>query len=402
MKLGRKRLPFSVLLWIAFLVMTPFYFLPSGMPQLADGLMVLLLLLAMNFSTGFGRLPGAQPTVRTLSLFVAYVAVITLCWMPWINLPASKQWIQAAIPAFYVYNAMVFSLVLTLFRRFGAVFVQATSWGLAFSFILQLALLPISMQGTDRHTLFFNNPNQLGYYSLLSLTLFLYLERYSATPTWLKMAMYVSGAIFVAASSSKAAIISLGLLVIIDLAHVFRGRLYHLTGSVVSVLIVCSLAVFSETGQEYVLRTESRLERIGKDQDDSAEGRGYDRIWLHPEHLLLGAGEGGYDRFDSVLPGEMHSSLGTIVFCYGIPGTLLFVIFLWRVFSATTQMQLLYAGPSFAYGLTHMGLRVTFLWVFFAFVLALGLARQPSNVQQRFAPRKSRLGVRTGLPYASS
>jgi hypothetical protein len=88
--------------------------------------------------------------------------------------------------------------------------------------------------------------------------------------------------------------------------------------------------------------------------------------WIsnHPEYLIFGAGEGGYNRFDTFIEDhEMHSSFGTIVFCYGIPGTILFIMFVFSLLKKLPWYYVLYSLPLFSYGVTHMGLRFTIFWV---------------------------------------
>ena len=68
---------------------------------------------------------------------------------------------------------------------------------------------------------------------------------------------------------------------------------------------------------------------------------------------------------------ELHSSAGTIFFCYGIVGTVLFGVFSWRVIQRGRLRYVLMLLPASAYGLTHQGLRFTLLWVLLAMFIAL-------------------------------
>src|SRR5918994_582076 len=94
-----------------------------------------------------------------------------------------------------------------------------------------------------------------------------------------------------------------------------------------STMLLDSSAVERFFSIDLVDRVDSRLGTIGEQGDDSLAGRGYDRIWRHPEHLVFGAGEGAGLRFTEFggLVKEMHSTLGTVLFSYGIVGFSLFV-----------------------------------------------------------------------------
>jgi hypothetical protein len=68
---------------------------------------------------------------------------------------------------------------------------------------------------------------------------------------------------------------------------------------------------------------------------------------------------------------ELHSSMGTLFFCYGILGTILFCIFLWRTTSGSGLRAWIIVAGVFAYGMTHQGLRFRLVWVLLGMVVAL-------------------------------
>ena len=144
---------------------------------------------------------------------------------------------------------------------------------------------------------------------------------------------------------------------------------------------------------------DSLHERITRKQFNFAEEqsyRGYDRISNHPGYLWFGAGEGVTDRFVSQLEGEMHSSVGTVLFSYGVPGLMLFI---WLIVVAARRnglRGLLYILPALAYGLTHNGLRQIEFWIILAAIATLpastshgsqAAARQFSNERLRSSSR---------------
>src|SRR4029079_5761391 len=94
--------------------------------------------------------------------------------------------------------------------------------------------------------------------------------------------------------------------------------------------------------------------------------RGYDRIWRNQQYLLLGAGEGGLSRFDDtayVKNMEIHSSAGTILFSYGIVGSILFLVFMWRLIRGARARLVITLLPPLLYTGAHQGLRFTMLWI---------------------------------------
>ena len=78
---------------------------------------------------------------------------------------------------------------------------------------------------------------------------------------------------------------------------------------------------------ETVANLQQRLEGIGAQKDNSLLDRGYNRLLNNPGYLILGAGEGDYERLDpdptqplEELYKEFHSTLGNILMSYGVIG----------------------------------------------------------------------------------
>ena len=68
-------------------------------------------------------------------------------------------------------------------------------------------------------------------------------------------------------------------------------------------------------------RLEEKLFKVSENNQGSniLEDRGIDKMYIYPIYNLFGAGQGAYNRFDrSSLQNEIHSTLPSILFCYGI------------------------------------------------------------------------------------
>jgi hypothetical protein len=259
----------------------------------------------------------------------------------------------------------------------GQSFLKATSWFIAVSVTVQAALAVQANSG-QRVALYLNNPNQLGYYGLLSLCIVLAIQervriRHDLLSCGVVYWVLIAGALVVIASLSKAAIISTILLFI---CFAFKKMLKNrrrwtvLNVNILILLVVCLLVVkIAHVENSFVGSAVARLGSIGSEPDDSLAGRGYDRIWNNPEYLIFGAGEGGYERFESRIRGsEIHSTFGNILVSYGFVG---FVAFTWLVFVGIRERGLTSYYPLFCallYGLVHNGIRHTFFWVLLAII----------------------------------
>jgi uncharacterized membrane protein YhfC len=84
---------------------------------------------------------------------------------------------------------------------------------------------------------------------------------------------------------------------------------------------------------------------------------------------------------------ELHSSVGTLFFCYGFVGAGIFVVFMWRALRRAPLRRLLLMAPALAYGLSHQGLRFTLVWLLLALYVALKAA--PATGPPKLAAKRT-------------
>ena len=366
-----------LLLWLIYLMAAPFYVFPSGTPQPADYLMVGLIALT-TLTLGGRYLPLAVPAVRFHASFAIYAFLLTLVWT---GLGVQRALIH---PTFHFYNFLVFATALALYGRHRRRFLLVTAYGVALSVILQGALSRFVTVASDfyggsaRATVFFNNPNQLGYFALLSASLLVVGARYLGLSLLVTSLGFAASVYLALISLSKAAIFATLLLAVIFSAK----RLSVLAAA--SVLLIVGFFT-TDIAPSVVERASMRMSNIGQQEDDSLAGRGYDRIFNHPQYLLFGAGEGGYRRFRSEIPGEIHSTIGTVLFSYGLIGSGFLLAFLMSLVRGSPIQTWLFLVPLFLYGLTHNGLRFTLMWILFAFLFCSLLEERRARAQQQAA-----------------
>lgn len=364
---------FCLIILQIYLLLCPFYLFPSGQPQpadylLASGSVVLLL-------SGRMRKLSSLPIFKALIGFVAIVVVVNLT--QWFYNYAIKGVANQMYyyPFFYIYNALVFCFYLHILKgsRDKYRIINQISLFLIFSLTLQfiLAILGIHGGATDlsavgRTPLFFNNPNQLGYYVLLMFSIYSVLPSiYRKNKLILLLVLFMSGYL-IFLSGSRAALGGLLLLTGITLYN--DGLKLKLGPIVFLVIIAASLPYLLQTEfiQTRIDLIEQRNARYEGTDVTQAEVRGYDRFWLYPEYLFFGAGEGLNTRFESYHQGEMHSGIGVVLFGYGIVGLLFFLTFLYKSVSGNLIYNLSVLLPVFFYNLTHQGLRNSLFWIFIA------------------------------------
>lgn len=340
-----------------FLVISPFYVWKSGRPQPADGVLAIALVYLL-----IGHRPalpaGLRKAVIGVFLFAIYAATVNLIWGA-LLLDSVVQKVGAlGFASFYFFNAAVFAACVLLYIRHRAAFFAVTAWGTIGALGVQLVLLMIrGGSGLFREKLFFNNPNQLGYYALLSAGIVAFCYRPARVPLLVAAAALAVTTLFAASSLSKAALVGTGVTACV--AALRKPALLFAT------ILIILVGMAARDPSELINRVTIRMQDIGTQGDDTLEGRGYTRIASHPQYLVLGAGEVGLGRFGGY-GGEMHSSWGTVLFCYGAVGAGLLVAFFWAALRHLRLMDLLYPVPIFWYGVTHQGLRFRLFWVFIA------------------------------------
>lgn len=348
------------LLLVAYFIAKPFYLFASGTAQIADGFIGLLFL--------FGLISGAKLTSETTGIFRScvifciYAFFVNAIWALILN---DLSMLKA--PVFYAFDVIVLFVVLAYFALAGEQAIKTILFAVVASLAIQFALAILfkysGFVGAARSTLFFNNPNQLGYWTLLSASAFCVLSRSLKVRTLTHLAVFALSFFLVAISLGKAASIALSLLFFL---HFGRKPWHFILASTVALIAIVAVQELS-----FITNLVDRLSGIGSQSDDSIAGRGYNRIWNHPEYLLFGAGEFGLSRFPGEIH-ELHSTLGTLLFGYGAIGAFLFAVILLRLLKRAGISNFLYLAPAFVYGLTHQGLRFSLLWVLFAALAIVG------------------------------
>ena len=378
--------------WAIYLIAFPFYFFPAGSAQPSDIFIVVIIgfyVLGQRFKLN-GMLK--EPFTRFLR-FCLYLTIVNFGVFIALLGESNKGLPWYIISAFYFYNLFVMGFALSLYKQYGKAFLHTTMYSCIMAAILQIVLSQVlgTGGGEVRGALFFTNPNQLGYYSLCGLAIVLVLETMIKIP---KLWVYLSFFLFsylALVSVSKAA---LGAMAILFGAYLIANKIFSIR-NILAIVVVGGFGFFGLTQSEFGKRFQQNLETRNINEADRPEEitewqyRGYDRISNHPEYLVFGAGEGGYNRFDTFIENhEIHSSFGTIVFCYGIPGTVLFILFILSLLKKLPWFYLVYSLPLFAYGVTHMGLRFTIFWVALMMFPIIRAERNKMKLMQMYLMKK--------------
>jgi hypothetical protein len=355
---------FTLSIWALFVLSIPFYIARSGVPQ--PGNVLIFFVVPISLSGWNRKLPrSSRLTFITLVVFTAWVCLVDYGWAV-----ATNDWELSTgfvlYPLYYVYNALVFLVVLVLYQRYGTAFLKTTIDALTVIVAFQIAASFVFRggEGNLRGSMFFNNPNQLGYYALLVACLMVLCQPTLKLGVFRTSSTLLGCAYLAFLSASRAAV---GGIAILFVLMTFTNRKVLIA----SLAVILGTAMFGGPIARMMDATEERIEY--RKNESLLESRGYDRLWLHEEYLPIGAGEGDFERFADRPSDakEIHSSAATVLFSYGIVGAILFLIFTVRVLSRSRLRELALAVPVLAYTITHQGLRFTMLWILLAVYLAI-------------------------------
>ncbi len=377
-----------VLIWIGYVLLSPFYVFHSGLPQpsdilLAIGIIPALILAVLNHKD---QISGAHITG---GLFVILTTAVNLIYYLYTG---ERSFIAPSL--FYLFNFSVFCFIVFLFKQSPVFMNRVTYLSISTIVLIQLFyVIGFSGEGA-RHAGTFNNPNQLAYWALLMGVILIVLKRGSSLNLF-DLLLFSALAYIQTEALSKAGMISYGVLILfMAFQPVANKKLKALFVFGLLFLLITEITAPQEV-KKWVIAADNisaaahRLGKIGSDVDDNPMVRGYSRLIEYPQYLLTGAGEGAHWRFNARQ--ELHSGIATILFSYGVLGFILFFGFLYFVFIRLPLYYAMLLTPLILYGLTHQNFRNTGFWVFLGLCFSYHFFEKKTLEEMReYKPMKSK------------
>jgi hypothetical protein len=369
-----------------------FYVFPSGLPQPWD----------LGMAAGFAVLVRPQHVQRTLQSYRGYallLAVIVVVNGAWGLLRWKPTYLFPI--AFHVFNLLLLTTVMTARIRNPVTFDNLVAKAATLAAYGQVAYCTLIERRQFRAKGTLNNENQLAYWALCMMGIFLLCKKERN----LRDLPIVAALVWVELlSTSRAGVVAMGMLVALwgwDI--LIRSRHRYVYGAMLAVVLALGSASSAvETYQNELTVTDHLVNRFSKDSSADEVGlRNTDRISHYPQYAIFGAGEGDLERFPYSLPIEIHSVPMTILFSYGILGTVgatWAMIVLWRRLDWKSRIIVL---ALFIYSITHNGMRFAFCWVLLGCITAEAvLARRQSPMASSIAALTRRTSKRSSTKAA--
>lgn len=372
-----------------YMTLKPFYLFSSGLPQISDMFLFAATIVLLLRERGKLQIPGRY--TLWIMIFIGTLVFQTFVQTVWWTKTQDNS--MMLYLAYYVFNFVASVLCIYIGSRIG---VEKLKRSLCLGCFLSIIVTAIGIVTQSRYhgirsTGFFNNPNQLGYYALLVLTIIALFPK--TLPKWQNAIILVVAIWANVVSLSKASIVGLAGLAVCY--AIWGSKNKTLRRIVIQTLVLIILfgsiywLLFSNSsfvaGNETLSFLRRRILRITAENDSSlTTGRGYDRVWELSYHFLWGKGEGAYERF-KVMPGyEVHATFINTLVSYGLVGFAAYLYLMVKpVFRrGETVRNLACFSGLFLYFFTHNGLRNTLLWILIAVVLQVSATWDTTDEQK--------------------
>lgn len=349
---------------IAFVALFPFYIFPSGLPQPSHLIFVAFVLLSLQSQILIPSIRDASVGRMYLyfSLFLALIIVVIFR-----DVMAAIQWQTyrpLLYPGYYLFGFLFalscFHLLVHDQEKFSTGIVRVLFF--VGSVLIVFLAAGVGREWGGRSVLFFNNPNQLGYYALLTLSLLSMLYDKTNLPKLVLVLTFGIFFILVLASLSRAAIVGsvfVFMYIVLKQSLVTKMAVFFLA----SVLAGCIAGFYTE---EVLLVLEALrfLESSDVGGSGAASGfwyeRGYYLIFSDETNLILGNGSGyKFSGFHN----EVHSIYAAFLIAYGMVGFVLLACMLLITFKISRWHIFLLIIPIIIYGALHNGSRNPFFWL---------------------------------------
>jgi len=359
------------LLIFLYIILTPFYIFESGNIQPSHALILILFFYYIVFinklKINIYKNKHEKKALIFVVLFTVYVVIVNTIVSLYTDSIGSMKY-----TLYYLFNLIVFFLFSSLFL-YKKVTISYIYVFLAITLVSQAVLLVFGVGRTwhgYQYILFFNNPHQLGYFSLLTSSLLLMISVYKKISPQYVIPIIIVASYLSFSALSIASFISIIVSLSFYVLHLMKRRSKFFISTFFVFLFLSLLygervIIELSSNNSYVSITSKLTTKTDRDGGWAA-GRGYDTLFKEPQYLIFGMGE---------LPGrfhnEFHSILGNVLRSYGVVGLFLLLSFGYFIFKNKPLFCIYLFIPVLIYGLAHNGIRQPLLWIYLALVLSL-------------------------------
>lgn len=362
------------------ILLSQFYIFPSGLPQPAHFLIAIAFVYTLVTRRRFFIFSNSEWQIKVVYLLFIYSLLVNLTFAS-INLD-----FEFILSSIYI----AFGVLVFLQTRKIIVDVSGDSLSISrFAALGLMVLFSLAVLGLGefrffpRYNAFFNDPNQMAFWSLCIAAVLLVSNDFSRA---FKALVFVATLFIILKSASRSGLVGFVFLFIGYLVGQFienRGKFgvkaIAIGFASITVSLVAAYYIFLVNTDVF----EFLLSRVdAANVSDQADIRGYSRIFEFPEYLLFGSGHGMDYRFDPDGT-EIHSTPAGILFYYGLIGFVLFMVILYSIYEKLNiHEKIIFLAPIF-YSFSTFGFRTPIFWFYLGVFYVVALKNSSSRRMKR-------------------
>lgn len=382
---------------VIYCALKPIYLFGSGSMQICDYFLILAFLYLLVKTRAQLPIPHIRKNVlKIFGFFIVYQLIINSIF--YIIYPDTRLVLSIL---FFCFNFLAFYIVFMVETIIGSEqTIRSFVYGCYISVLIASFGALTSVGVGARNMGWFNNPNQLGYFALLIVSVALFFrDRMKKINI---MIMFASSMWLILVSASKAAFLGVIIMLIIyvlfgdrnrDIKHIFR------TVILLSIILAAFYLFFYSndsriTSNTSIMYMRNRIIRMSSEEDSNlGTGRGYYRLLEMGTNFIWGMGEGAYYRFQTLSGKEVHSTFVSLIVSYGWFGFGLVAVLFYLIVKkkGLTIQNLSCISGLLLYFVTHNGIRNTLFWLFLA---AIYISNNPYYLAPNFTDNQFDLDVR--------
>lgn len=348
-----------LLLVYIYLLLRPYYFFASGGLQISDIFLILAFALFVLINSRSSELYKIKVESMKENRLFFFFTVLVFCIniIYFISYPDSR-FIMSTL--YFIFNLFVI-YIFTFCMKKSLKFTDNAFKIFVFNLIIQFLLYVLKIGrywDSSRYMGTFNDPNQFGYYILLTYSFVYLLNRCKnikgkCDGLFMLISFFIS-LFLIIQSSSTGMILGFSTFIILAFIDNLKKPINFLKNNknkialtlmfcVPILVFICVLnpSFFANTVNKVgssdifnrVVEKINRAENTSNNTEEISiwEDRALDYIILYPKYILFGSGEGGKDRFPMVHHfTEIHSTFPALLFYYGIFPMIILLIWIQR------------------------------------------------------------------------
>ena len=348
----------------AYWLLKPFYIGKSGTLQISDLFILIAFALMMFIKKDKQNQDKVKSKIQSelkyLLLFIIFVAVINFIYFLIYETP---DFIMSTLYYIFIFIGIyLFSGIISNKKTLKKIFFLSF-----IDIVMQLFIFVIGKGtyfGNSRYQGTFNDPNQFGFFIILML---MHIYTISDIINAKKIFVYISflmGTFLIILSGSTGMILALGFFLAIqifadinNIGNFIRKNSAKIVIALSFMIMIGTILIIEYNGNRFVkikvtewynekILNSNMLLRIKektnkKDDGDLIEDRHLEQIVNNPWYCIYGGGQGYSIRFtNNEYSGEIHSTLPSILFYYGIIPTIILLYWIIRNLKGLNLKQL--------------------------------------------------------------